>query len=77
MYKLSFVHVTGGKGGHVFCRLTTRATGKTRVVDPCKTSPPGPWGHYVHGYGKLPGRETAYGGWNQVKDSSINSTFRW
>ncbi len=65
-YKLKFVHVTGGIGGHVFCRFTTKSTGRTRVVDPCKAWPL-TWGHYVHGYGRLPGKEVKYTGWEQIK----------
>ncbi len=64
--KLEFVHVVGGKGGHIFAKVTTRSTGRSRVVDPCKSSGHW-WGGYVHGYGSLPGRRTKYHGWNQIK----------
>lgn len=43
-HKLIYMHVHGGKGGHVFAKINGK------YVDPCKTS--NPWGHYVTGYGK-------------------------
>lgn len=48
----TYVHVRGGKGGHVFCKF-----GDT-YVDPTKKS--GAWGNYAKGYGTLPGVQTKY-----------------
>ena len=54
-YVMKYVHVVGGKGGHVFGKLIVRKTGNWTYVDPCKADP---WGHYVTGYGVPPGTQT-------------------
>ena len=58
-FKFEYVYVCcGPKGvGHVFAKVTTRASGKWRYVDPCKRTP---WGHYVHGWGSPPGTRKTY-----------------
>lgn len=62
-FKLEYVSVccksSGAHAGvgHLFARVTTKSTKKSRYVDPCKTNP---WGNYVHGWGSPPGRRTTY-----------------
>jgi len=53
---LRWIHVVGGKGGHVFARVEyTNSKGKKvqTIVDPTAIRA-GPWGHYAHGYGSYP-----------------------
>lgn len=58
--ELKYVHVHKAPNrGHVFCRIKTRSTGNWRYVDTCKWGGKA-WGHYVHGYGSPPGRQTVY-----------------
>lgn len=47
-----YVHVKGGKGGHVFCRFNGT------YVDPTKRS--NQWGNYCKGFGTIPGTQTTY-----------------
>ena len=58
-FTIKYVHVVGGKGGHVFARLINKSNvyGNTnwRYVDPCKANP---WGNYVTGWGSPPGTQT-------------------
>lgn len=56
---LKYVHVRSGAKGHVFCRIITKKTGKWRYVDTTKSGNRS-WGHYVHGYGSVPGHQTEY-----------------
>lgn len=65
-YKMYWVHVVGGKGGHVFAKLVTRKSGSWRYVDPCKYNP---WNNYVRGWGEPPG--------SQQKVTSSNLLSGW
>ena len=57
---LKYVHVHKAPNrGHVFCKIITNSTGNWRYVDTCKWGGKA-WGHYVHGYGSPPGRQTTY-----------------
>ena len=65
-YDMYWVHVVGGKGGHVFAKLVTRKSGNWRYVDPCKYSP---WNNHVTGWGEPPG--------SQQKITSSNLISGW
>lgn len=59
-FKLEYVFVCCNSSngvGHVFAKVTTKASGNWRYVDPCKNDP---WGNYVTGWGEPPGRRTVY-----------------
>lgn len=55
--KLQYVHVHNStlNIGHVFAKITTRATGKYRYVDPVLKIENGrnPWGNHLKGYGPI------------------------
>ena len=53
-YDMYWVHVVGGKGGHVFAKLVNRKSGGWCYVDPCKSDP---WNNYVTGWGEPPGSQ--------------------
>jgi len=56
---LKYVYVCcGPQGGHVFTKVINNRDGGSVYVDPCKTA--GPWGHYVTGWGRPPGRQTTF-----------------
>ena len=55
--KLEYVHCHNRvkRKGHVFAKITTRATGKYRYVDPCCKLENGrsPWANHLKGYGPI------------------------
>lgn len=55
--KLEYVHChnSAARKGHVFAKITTRATGKYRYVDPCCKLENGrsPWANHLKGYGPI------------------------
>ena len=55
--KLQYVHCHNStyNKGHVFAKITTRSSGKSRYVDPCCKLENGrnPWGHHLRGYGPI------------------------
>ena len=55
--KLEYVHCHNSvkRKGHVFAKITTRATGKYRYVDPCCKLEKGrsPWANHLKGYGPI------------------------
>jgi len=57
--KLEYVHCHNSNRniGHIFAKITTRATGKYRYVDPCVKIESGrsPWGNHLKGYGPIVG----------------------
>ena len=54
-FKMEYVHVTG----HVYARLTTKKTGKTRPVD-CASDYHGAWGYICRNYRGLHESKTTY-----------------
>ena len=64
--RLQYVNVSGGKGGHVFTKITVKETGSWCYVDPtCKfENGKNPWNHYIKGYGSPPGHVYNYNGPN-------------
>ncbi len=55
--KLEYVHCHNSvtRKGHVFAKITTRATGKYRYVDPCckLENGRGPWANHLKGWGPI------------------------
>ena len=55
--KLEYVHChnSAAHKGHIFAKITTRATGKYRYVDPCCKLENGrsPWANHLKGYGPI------------------------